>query len=64
MADEILVNVVDGIATVTMNRPAQRNAMNRAMLDGLRKTIDDFDERRDVRVIGMRGAPRARRLLP
>src|SRR6266850_1372363 len=34
MADEILVAVVDGIATVTMNRPAQRNAMNRAMLDG------------------------------
>ena len=27
MADEILVSVADGIATVTMNRPAQRNAM-------------------------------------
>src|SRR5258706_10746013 len=56
MADEILVTVVDGIATVTMNRPAQRNAMNRAMLDGLRKSIDDLDERRDVRVVVMRGA--------
>ena len=56
MADEILVSVVDGIATVTMNRPAQRNAMNRAMLDGLRKSIDDLDERRDVRVVVMRGA--------
>src|SRR5438552_1443938 len=56
MADEILTSVADGIATVTMNRPAQRNAMNRAMLDGLRKVIDDLDERRDVRVVVMRGA--------
>ena len=56
MADEILVSVVDGIATVTMNRPAQRNAMNRAMLDGLRASVEDLDERRDVRVVVMRGA--------
>ena len=56
MADEILVSVADGIATVTMNRPGQRNAMNRALLDGLRKTFDDLDERRDVRVVVVRGA--------
>lgn len=56
MADEILVSVADGIATVTMNRPAQRNAMNRALLDGLRKSFDDLDEHRDVRVIVVRGA--------
>ena len=56
MADEILTSVVDGIATITMNRPAQRNAMNRALLDGMRKTIDDLDERKDVRVIIVRGA--------
>src|SRR6185436_20824051 len=56
MPDEILVSVTDGIATVTMNRPAQRNAMNRALLDGLRKSFDDFDERKDVRAIVVRGA--------
>src|SRR5919106_2576440 len=56
MADEILTSVADGIATVTMNRPAQRNAMNRAMLDGLRKSFDDLDERPDVRVVVVRGA--------
>ena len=56
MADEILTSVADGIATITMNRPGQRNAMNRALLDGLRKSIDDFDERKDVRVIVVRGA--------
>ena len=56
MADEILVSVADGIATVTMNRPAQRNAMNRALLDGMRKSFDDLDERKDVRAIVVRGA--------
>ena len=56
MADEILVSVADGIATVTMNRPAQRNAMNRALLDGMRKSFDDLDARRDVRVVVVRGA--------
>ena len=56
MADEILTSVVDGIATITMNRPAQRNAMNRALLDGLRKNVDDLDHRKDVRVIVVRGA--------
>ena len=56
MADEILTNVADGIATITMNRPAQRNAMNRALLDGLRTSIDELDGRKDVRVIVVRGA--------
>jgi enoyl-CoA hydratase/carnithine racemase len=56
MADEIQATVTDGIATVTMNRPAQRNAMNRALLDGLRKAFDDLEERTDVRVIVVRGA--------
>ena len=32
MADEVLVAVEAGIATVTLNRPDQRNAMNTALL--------------------------------
>jgi enoyl-CoA hydratase/carnithine racemase len=56
MADEIVTSVADGIATITMNRPAQRNAMNRALLDGLRTSIDELDDRKDVRVIVVRGA--------
>ena len=32
MSDEILIAVADGVATVTLNRPEQRNAMNAAML--------------------------------
>jgi enoyl-CoA hydratase/carnithine racemase len=56
MADEILLTVDAGIATVTMNRPDQRNAMNTALLQGLRSTFDDLDRRRDVRVVVVRGA--------
>src|ERR671919_407396 len=34
MADEILATVADGIATVTLNRPDQRNAMSDAIAGG------------------------------
>ena len=56
MSDEILTSVADGIATVTLNRPDQRNAMNTAMLTGLRAAFDDLEHRRDVRVVLVRGA--------
>jgi len=56
MADEILTTVADGIATVTMNRPERRNAMNGALLTGLRAAFDDLEARRDVRVVVVRGA--------
>ena len=55
MADEILTSVADGIATVTMNRPERRNAMNGAMLIGMRAAFDDLETRRDVRVVVVRG---------
>ena len=56
MSDEILIAVADGIATVTLNRPEQRNAMNAAMLRLMGENIDSLDARNDVRVIVFRGA--------
>ena len=32
MADELLYEVRDGVATVTLNRPDQRNALNGELL--------------------------------
>ena len=59
MADEILCAIADGIATITLNRPEKRNAMNTAVLDGLRRHFDALDEDRDVRVVVVRGAGKA-----
>jgi enoyl-CoA hydratase/carnithine racemase len=56
MPDEVLTAVADGIATVTLNRPAQRNAMNAALLTGLSAAFDELEGRRDVRVVVVRGA--------
>ena len=56
MADEILCSIADGIATLTLNRPDKRNAMNSALLDGLRRHFDELEDNREVRVIVVRGA--------
>src|SRR5437879_8533591 len=56
MADEVLSTVADGVATVTLNRPDKRNAMNAALLTALRDCFDALDARVDVRVVIVRGA--------
>jgi enoyl-CoA hydratase/carnithine racemase len=56
MADEILCSIADGIATLTLNRPDKRNAMDSALLDELRRQFDELEDNRDVRVIVVRGA--------
>jgi enoyl-CoA hydratase/carnithine racemase len=56
MADEILLGVADEVATVTLNRPERRNAMNAALLRALAAAFDDLEARRDVRVVVVRGA--------
>jgi hypothetical protein len=35
----LLVDIDDGVATLTLNRPRQKNAMNRAMFAALRDAI-------------------------
>jgi enoyl-CoA hydratase/carnithine racemase len=59
MADELLCAIDGGVATVTLNRPEKRNALNAAVLDGLRETFARLENDRDVRAIVVRGAGRA-----
>lgn len=59
MAEAILCAVADGIATITLNRPEKRNAMNGAVLDGLDRAFDELEPRTDVRVIVVRAEGRA-----
>lgn len=50
-ASTILLDVADGIATVTLNRPDQRNALNLAMCDDLHRVMTQVNGDDAVRVV-------------
>lgn len=55
--ETLLVDVADnGVVTVTMNRPAKKNAANGTMWDELRQTWDDIALDPTVRCVVMTGA--------
>lgn len=56
MADEVLCSIQEGIATLTLNRPEKRNAINLAMMERLLAYCDALEADRDVRVVVLRGA--------
>ncbi len=56
VADILLVDRLDRIATVTFNRPMQRNALSSALIDKLRRTMAELDADDDVDVIILTGA--------
>src|SRR5262249_57927955 len=56
MADEILCSIQDGIATLILNRPEKRNAINQAMMESLTAHFNDLEQHRDIRVVVIRGA--------
>ncbi len=55
---DILVDVQDMIATVTLNRPDKLNAYTALMGDELTHAYESLGKRSDVRVIIMTGAGR------
>ena len=56
MADDILLERADGIATVTFNRPGQRNAIDYHGWLELRRIAIDLDRDDDTRVVVFTGA--------
>lgn len=56
MSDLILLDRSDGIATVTLNQPEKRNALNLEMWHGLRQTFDTLSNDDDIRCVILRGA--------
>lgn len=56
MSDEVLVDVTDGIMTITLNRPKAKNAANRALAEGVAAAIDELDSNNDIRVAILTGA--------
>ena len=59
MAEEILCSINEGIATITLNRPEKRNAMNTAVLEGLEHYFGELETNNDVRAIIVRGEGKA-----
>jgi enoyl-CoA hydratase/carnithine racemase len=58
-ADEVLYEVADHVATITLNRPDRMNAISMRMLDQLAARLAEADKARDVRVVVLTGAGRA-----
>lgn len=56
MADEVLVDVADGIMVVTLNRPKAKNAANKALAEGVVAAMDELDSNDDIRVAILTGA--------
>ena len=56
MADELLYEVDGGVATVTLNRPDQRNALNGALLAALVDAIKGARDDEAVRAVVITGA--------
>jgi len=59
MADEILYAVADGIATITLNRPERRNALNTALMEALSRRFDALESDTSVRAVVIPGAGQA-----
>lgn len=53
---EVLTDVADHVAIVTLNRPERRNAISGRLLTVLRESLADLDGRADVRAIVLTGA--------
>jgi enoyl-CoA hydratase len=56
MSELVLVEVDGPVATVTLNRPAARNALNRELRKALPTTLRQLDERDDIAAIILTGA--------
>jgi enoyl-CoA hydratase len=56
MSDEVLVDIADGIMTITLNRPKAKNAANQALAVAVSAAIDELDSNDDVKVAILTGA--------
>lgn len=56
MTPVLLVSRDGGVLTLTLNRPAKRNALNRELIDALQTAIAEADLDADARVLVLRGA--------
>jgi hypothetical protein len=56
MADELLFEVADKVATITLNRPERRNAFTKDMFDAWINALEESQARDDINVVILTGA--------
>ncbi|MEC8794520.1 MAG: enoyl-CoA hydratase/isomerase family protein, partial [Pseudomonadota bacterium] len=56
MTDHVLIDVADGVATLTMNRPDTRNALSHEMRAAMADFLDAHRDDPAVRCIVLKGA--------
>lgn len=56
MSEDLLFEVRDGVARITINRPALMNAMHRAMWSGMADLVRSIENEPDVRCVLITGA--------
>src|SRR5919204_585245 len=56
MADAVLTDVANGIATLTLNKPWKLNAWDTPMRDEVRAALEQWNARDDVRAVIITGA--------
>jgi enoyl-CoA hydratase len=56
IADEVLVSYRPGVAVITINRPHAKNAVTRAVSEGVASALDELDRRDDLAVAVITGA--------
>ncbi|MEY2460488.1 MAG: enoyl-CoA hydratase, partial [Acidimicrobiaceae bacterium] len=56
MSEVVLVDVTDRIATITMNRPEARNALNTELRRALPQAVAECEARDDIDVLILTGA--------
>ena len=59
MSDLVLLNISDRVATLTLNRPGQLNALNYETIDRLMARLDDLEVIPEVHAVILTGAGRA-----
>jgi 2-(1,2-epoxy-1,2-dihydrophenyl)acetyl-CoA isomerase len=59
MSDTVLLDVADGVATITLNRPERLNSIDIPTLDRLVSLLDEAAASKDVRVVVLAGRGRA-----
>jgi enoyl-CoA hydratase len=56
VADEVLVERREGVQIITINRPAAKNALDRAVAEGVAAAVDELDASDELRVGVLTGA--------